>query len=291
MNYNLKTGFIILNYNDYKTTIKLIQSIKDYKSIDLIVIVDNCSTDNSYQKLHEYINDKIILIKSDKNGGYAYGNNFGIRYLIENYGCDTIFISNPDVEFEEDLVIEIKNQFKNNSKYSVLSGVMHDINGELVKAPYWNIPSYTYDLLDYFFIGRRINRKEFIVDYKQDIMEVEVIPGSFLAVKSNVIKDVGYYDESTFLYCEENILARKLKDKGYKSGIITGISYKHIHSVSIKKTYKKIDTIKIFYTSKLYYNKEYNKIGKFREMVLRIAAKISLLEYKIWGKFVDIDLR
>lgn len=284
MNDNLKTGFVILNYNDYSTTIKLIKSIKNYKSIDLIVIVDNCSTDDSYEKLYKYVDSKTILIKSDKNGGYAYGNNLGIRYLVENNECDIIFISNPDVEFEEDLILEIKKQFKTNSKYSVLSGVMLDINGDKVKAPYWNIPSYMYDLLDYFFIGRRINKKRFIVDYKQDIMQVEVIPGSFLGIKADVIKDIGYYDENTFLYCEEIILAKKLQNKGYKSGLITGISYKHMHSVSIKKTFKKIDTIKIFYDSKLYYNKEYNKVGKFRENILKIAAKISLLEYKVLEK-------
>ena len=284
MNNKLKTGFVVLNYNDYKTTIKLIENIKNYNSIDVIVIVDNCSTDESYKKISEYTNNKIVLIKSDKNGGYAYGNNFGIHYLIENYKCDIIFIANPDVEFEENLVVEIKRQFEKNSEYSVLSGVMLDINGQVVKAPYWNIPSYTYDLLDYFFIGRRINKKEFKIDYKQKIMEVEVVPGSFLAIKANVLKDIGYYDENTFLYCEERILGKKLKNKGYKSGIITGITYKHMHSVSIKKAFKKVDTVKIFYESKLYYNKKYNKIGKFREQILKIASKISLLEYKILEK-------
>lgn len=284
MNNNLKTGFVILNYNDYKTTIKLIECIKDYKSIDFIVIVDNCSTDNSYEKLHEFANNKVILIKSDRNGGYAYGNNFGIKYLIHNYSCDIIFISNPDVEFGEELVIEIKKQFSNNSKYSVLSGVMLDINGNVVKNPYWNIPNYKYDLYDYFFIGRRLNKKEFIVDYKQEIMDVEVIPGSFLAIKSNVIQDIDYYDENTFLYCEECILAKKLKNKGYKSGLITGISYRHMHSISIKKTFKKVDTIRILYDSKLYYNKKYNKIGKFKENILKLATQISLLEYKILEK-------
>ena len=112
-------------------------------------------------------------------------------------------------------------------------------------------------------------------------MNVEVVPGSFLAIKAKVLKDIAYYDENTFLYCEESILATKLKNKGYKSGIITSFSYKHMHSVSINKTFKKVDTVKIFYDSKLYYNKKYNKIGRFKECILKTAAKISLLEYKV----------
>ncbi|MFR6247504.1 MAG: hypothetical protein ACLUL3_13915 [Romboutsia timonensis] len=54
-----------------------------------------------------------------------------------------------------------------------------------------------------------------------------------------------------------------------------------MHSVSINKTFKKVDTVKIFYDSKLYYNKKYNKIGRFKECILKTAAKISLLEYKV----------
>ena len=64
MNNKLKTGLVVLNYNDYKTTIKLIKMIKDYKSIDLIVIVDNCSTDKSYKKINEY-KEKIELLKAE----------------------------------------------------------------------------------------------------------------------------------------------------------------------------------------------------------------------------------
>ena len=30
-----------------------------------------------------------------------------------------------------------------------------------------------------------------------------------------------------------------------------------------------------------YYNKKYNKIGRFKECILKTAAKISLLEYKV----------
>lgn len=283
MNNKLKTGVVVLNYNDYKTTIKLIEKIKKYKSIDVIVIVDNCSTDESYENFKKYTDDKVVLIKSDKNGGYAYGNNFGIHYLIKNYKSEIIIISNPDVEFEEKLVEKIKWEFENNSKYVLLSGIMLDINGNVVNTPYWDIPTYMDDLRNNFFIGRKI-KKEFKIDYKKEIMEVEVVPGSFLAIKADILRDIGYYDENTFLYCEERILGKKLKDKGYKSGIITGISYKHMHSISIKKTFKKVDTIKIFYKSKLYYNKKYNKIGKFKEFILKISSKISLLEYKILEK-------
>ena len=45
-----KGGFI-LNYNDADTTENLLKSIEHYSSIDNIVVVDNNSTDDSYDYL------------------------------------------------------------------------------------------------------------------------------------------------------------------------------------------------------------------------------------------------
>ena len=49
-----KIGFVIINYNDYENTNKLLNNIKDYKCLNKIVIVDNHSTDNSLKKLKKF---------------------------------------------------------------------------------------------------------------------------------------------------------------------------------------------------------------------------------------------
>ena len=81
-------GVVVLNYNDAETVEKNISKIRDYSVIDHIVIVDNSSTDNSYDRLKKLCSDRIDVVKTDRNGGYGYGNNFGIKYLIKNYNFD-----------------------------------------------------------------------------------------------------------------------------------------------------------------------------------------------------------
>ena len=71
----MKTGIVILNYNDYETTLKCLQPILDYKNIDYIIVVDNCSTNDSYDQLAKHRNDRWVLLRSPSNGGYAKGNN------------------------------------------------------------------------------------------------------------------------------------------------------------------------------------------------------------------------
>ena len=93
----MKTGIIILNYNDYETTYDMLNRIKNFKEIDIIVVVDNMSLDNSYERLKKIENKKIKVISSNENKGYASGNNVGIKYLVDNYKVDNIIISNPDI--------------------------------------------------------------------------------------------------------------------------------------------------------------------------------------------------
>ena len=60
----MKTGIIILNYNDYENTLKIIDMIKDYKCLKKIIIVDNASTDDSFNHLKPLENNKITIIKN-----------------------------------------------------------------------------------------------------------------------------------------------------------------------------------------------------------------------------------
>ena len=63
----MKNVMVILNYNDYNTTSDYLELIGNYKCLDYIIVVDNNSTDNSYQKLLKYNNKKIkVIIVADE---------------------------------------------------------------------------------------------------------------------------------------------------------------------------------------------------------------------------------
>lgn len=100
----MKLGMVVLNYNDAESTITFLNNIKDYKKIDKIVVVDNCSSDNSYSKLKELERDNVEVVQTEENRGYASGNNFGVKYLYENYAPEFTIVSNPDVLFDETVV-------------------------------------------------------------------------------------------------------------------------------------------------------------------------------------------
>lgn len=122
----MRTAIIILNYNSKKDTIRYVNEIKSYECLNTIVVVDNNSTNSGeFEDLEQLKSDNIYVIKSDKNGGYSYGNNFGMTFLETlNQNYDYIVISNPDVEVEEDAFQACFSELERNEKVAVCAPIM-----------------------------------------------------------------------------------------------------------------------------------------------------------------------
>lgn len=106
---------VILNYNDAETVFTLYEKIKKYSILDYIIIVDGNSTDDSYDRLSTIRSKKTIVLKAEKNGGYGYGNNIGIKYS-KKLGADYVLVANPDVEFSEKAIGICLEVMKKNEK-------------------------------------------------------------------------------------------------------------------------------------------------------------------------------
>lgn len=273
-----KISVIILNYNDKENTIKLLNNIKEYRSIDSIVVVDNNSPDDSYKVLREYHSGKIHVIKSDKNGGYGYGNNYGMKYAIKNLNPDYIIISNADVEFEEKVIVEMLDTYKVKEDAGIVAPTML-INGKLSTCRAWKLPSFKDDflgasyMLDNRFGGKfKYNKDYFTGKYS----EVEVIPGSLFMIKTSLMKEIDFFDEEFFLYCEECVLSKKILPLGYKNYLINDILFDHQHSGSIGKSANNTKVYEMMNNSKLLYQKKYNNIGKTQEWLYKRMIKLMI---------------
>ncbi len=275
-------GFLILNYNSWEMSLNLANKVVHYSSISKVLIVDNCSTDPKPSG-EPIISSKIIIESSEKNGGYSYGNNYGVKRLCE-MGCDFVFISNPDVDIDEndvDLILAHINE----CDYSVLSGVEFNSEKRPVIPAYWHSPTYLHDLRSCFILGRLAGPKENVsINKKVDIQQVDVIKGSFMCVNTHDFWDVGGFDDNVFLYCEERILARRMKNKGYKLGLVTKAKYYHNHKSTINKSFNSsAKRMKLLYNSRRYYNIKYNSVNGLQLCILNIAMAISVFEYSVAG--------
>lgn len=77
---------IVLNYNNKKVIFKNVDTLLYYKDRYnyQIVVVDNMSTDGSYEKLKKDYSDKITLVRNKKNG-CSSGRNLGVKNATGKY--------------------------------------------------------------------------------------------------------------------------------------------------------------------------------------------------------------
>jgi len=272
-----KLGMVIINYNDSKTTKRLLNNIKSYSCIDKIVVVDNASTDNSYEELKEFENHHITIIKNSENKGYAAGLNTGAKYLRKELGNCNIIFSNSDVIIKGDRDLEkLSSHIKEDV---VVVGPTIEELGTLNRG--WKLSTATDEILfNLPLISRYLRRKKSNYNdsyYEGDTTFVDVVSGCFFIVDAKALEEVNYFDENTFLYYEELILDKKFKSINKKELIDNKVRIIHDHSVTIDKSFKRVNKYRILKSSQRYYVKEYLKANFFQMALLYLTNKLSLL--------------
>ena len=278
----MKTGMIIVHYNDSASVTNLINNIRTYSVIDRIVIVDNNSSTIEKTKIKSLINDKVEIIENTDNKGFSYAINIGAKRLIEELGECNLIISNADVIINSEIDIKGLINVLNRDEIGVVAPTI--IEGNNLNRG-WKNPSPKIDaLMNLVYIHRKIRKKYIFYPeehYNYRVSYVEVVSGCFFLMRSNVLESINFLDENVFLYYEENILAKKIFNIGKKIMVCNDIKVKHNHSVSIDKNIKKINKLKLQKQSQVYFQEKYNNATKFQVFMLKLTAFLSRLVLSI----------
>lgn len=272
-------GFLIVNYNDAKTTEKLLLNVKNYQCLDKILVVDNNSTDDSYQYLEKYRNEKIEILKRVDGREFGAGINFGLRYL-KDLGITHTFISNSDIEISKES--DLKEIISVSKNATIVGPVILEHTGY---NRGWKVPSnWQLFLSSLPFIYRFfVHRNRYPDDYYHgDFIPVEVVSFCFFFVSIFDLEKVGYLDENVFLYFEENIMSCRLNKK--QIYLANKVEVFHNHSVTINKNLKRARKYLVLSQSRRYFAKTYNHANLFMLGLLWIVEKVS------YGLLLFIDL-
>lgn len=261
-------GIVILNYNTPKDVKECVSSIIAGTTVDyMIYIVDNCSTDNSYNLLSEQYQDegKIRVLKSDYNGGYSFGNNIGIKRALED-NCDYILISNPDVIYDEDTVGRLLEVLRMDERIGVVGPSTPSLDqdeSQLLRKVY--TPSvYFFSKKPFLYLSRILKQLRTEYDYPDDndkpFVFEGMVRGCCFLIPSELFCELGLFDDNVFLYSEEWILAKKLSDKGLLCAFEPRAKAFHKEATSTKQSGSGFQSFHL-YLSAFYYLKYYSGCG------------------------------
>ncbi len=270
----MKAVCVILNYNDAETVRKLIQKVRGYSCLEHIIIVDNASTDNSWERLLMLQDKKVSVIRAGDNGGYGAGNNLGVRYGMKKYGADYALLCNPDVMFSEECICQMLKIFQNHEDVGIVTAKMADSTYKNLQNG-WPLRCFLGELLAMGPVCRRLFRS--VINYPASYFRgkkavyVDVVHGSMLMVNTKAFKESGGYDERIFLYQEEAVLARRMKGAGYRTVLVLKEEYQHEHGASISKSVKNVlSRQKMREDSVMYYFRHYLHINRGKAMIAKV---------------------
>lgn len=268
----MKTGIVVLNYNDAIETVKFVNEINSYNTVNQIVVVDNGSTDDSLNKLEKIENIKLISLEN--NLGYAAGNNAGLRYLYDQ-DYDNYIIANPDIIVDKRNLVDFIAYMNSLSEYQIFGPTISE-HGEINHG--WKQRTINYDIYDNYPIINRLFKNMIKYSkrhYTGASSSVDCISGCFIGIKKEVIDQIGFFDEGTFLYYEEDILCAKAKKADLKICVLNNVKVVHNHAVTIDKNINRYRKMRILKDSQIYYHQTCFKHSRHKLNHLKRTANLA----------------
>ncbi len=206
----------IVAYHNYKDIEVAIETLEKYTSKEIdkkVYIIDNGTKDineNEIRKFKGYINKykDIEYIDANENLGFGKGHNLILDKINSRYHA----IVNPDIIFKEDSLSKIIDYMENDQSIGMVIPKIVDEKGELQKVYREEVT--IYDMFIRMFCPKLFPKRmeRITLQYKDYNKEFQVPfgQGSFLVIKTELLKKLNGFDDRYFMYMEDADLCKRV---------------------------------------------------------------------------------
>jgi GT2 family glycosyltransferase len=228
-------SIITLNYNQPAVTCEFLESTRqlNYSNYEILVC-DMASSMDPTGIINAGNYPKTKVLRSNKNLGFAGGNNWGMRRAKGDF----VFIVNNDTEITPDLLHALLQPFYNDGTIGVTSPkIKFFYQPSIIQYAGFNPMNH--------FTGRTSTIGEMEPDNGQHDTpgQTSGAHGCAMMVKKEVIDKVGMFPEKFFLYYEEWDWSARIRKAGYKIWYTANATIYHKESMSVGKK----NPMKVFY--------------------------------------------
>lgn len=202
-----------VNYNGLEDTRKCLRSLADLSPAASVVLVDNASTIDPVPALKAEFPWAHIL-RNSINGGWAGGNNMGIRYALKN-GADFIMLLNNDTIVRPDIVGRLLAAAEAHPDFGVIGPVIR----------YMDEPEVV--MTDGVGFNRPGDKGLFyhipvpeVLKNPPTVTEVDIVNGCCMMIRAEVFRRVGLIEERFFIIHEESDYCLRVQRAGFKCGVM-----------------------------------------------------------------------
>jgi len=275
---------IIVSYRTANLVVQAIRSLEaELSSPDIrvrLVVVDNDSGD--YPTIAAAVERNswsswVTLIKAPRNGGFAFGNNLGMKAAYAVKAPDYIYLLNPDAQIRPLAISHLARFLERNPRVGVAGS--HIVNFD---ESDWGIAFRFPGMLSEFEGGLEIGAVSRLLErYRvprkmgRRAQQTDWICGASMMIRPEVVSKVGAFDENYFLYFEETDFCFRAMREGFETWYVPESQVMHIRGQSTTVTDLTIGPQRLptywFDSRRRFFVKTY---GLWRAMVIDAVALV-----------------
>lgn len=201
-----KLSLAITNYNRFDLTIKSFEKVIDDERIGEILILDDCSTDGSFEKLSEM---------------FEYSKNVKVVQQLNNVGMqknkhDAVALS------KHDWVILFDSDNEMNTDYIDAIEALGELDENTIYAPTRALPTFIYD----DFSGHIINKKNVKKYIHQNFFGALINTSNYLVNKNTYCKNFHFNPEIKGTDTANHFLNHLINNGDFY--VVPGLEYNHL---------------------------------------------------------------
>ena len=207
----IRVAIALVNYNGYESTRGAIESLLPHLDAnDILLVVDNASTDGSARRLAERY-PTIEVIGLSENLGYAHGCNAAMDFAVRK-GARYLVLANNDIVFAQDTIDRLVRTAEVDPKIGLVVPRIYYYNDP---QRIWAAGS-TVSRVTGLTRQRGMDRDESEFPAEAVPIDLEMCTGCCMLLRTAIVESVGRMRDEFFLYYDETDWCWRIRAAGLR---------------------------------------------------------------------------
>ena len=291
-------GVVVVSYKSAALTVDCLRSIAVERltsALDIrCVVIDNASGDEPVVAAaiadHGW-GDWARVVVAPRNGGFAYGNNLGLKELERDGRVDFVHLLNPDTVLRPGAIDALVGFLQAHPRAGITGGVFENGDGSE-----WAIAFRFPSLLGEIEQGVRLGLVSRVLsgacvpmNMGASAAPADWVSGASMMIRREVFDRIGGLDETFFLYFEETEFCHRAKRAGFEVWYVPASRVVHIAGQSTKVTERNVGPKRLpsywFDSRRLYFTLTHGRAyAAWADATAIAAGALGLLKSALLGR-------
>jgi GT2 family glycosyltransferase len=227
---------------------------KEYRDeIYLHIIVDNGSNPAYLEEIKRFFKNSVIIERSN-NGGNTAAFNDGIKYALE-HGADSILLITQDIRILGGSIVKLYNLLYSASDIGVVGPILMRGDETDTIEEYGSKVDLKTMINSKYYIGHTLNNR------LPEQIDVDFVAGGINLSKAEAYKKAGLFDESLFMYYDEQDWDIRVKKSGLRLLVTKSAQAWHHHNYRSKKNIRQPFAIYLLYRNQMVLLRKFTTTG------------------------------